>query len=172
HDHLCYTTDLPRSFVLNMSDEPDKMEYKSCNPKNKLQNAQWRHPKKLQIVARPEREFVYRDFVASRNGGDGVLVIKNQTPGLYWMTLTVFDSKADAGPLTVACGDQKLVDSVNIPSGTCLVKTVPLWIKSAETSIRFSGNWKLNALALQLTMGEREDYQFNRSYWNMKCEGE
>jgi hypothetical protein len=167
-DHLCYTTNMPETLVLNMSNDRDRMEYKSCNPKSELKNANWQHPEKLKIEKQVNQDFVYCDFIKSANREDGVLEIKNQVPGLYWLTLTVFDSQADTGPFTVSANKQLLVDNVKIKGNKYWIKTIPLWIKTNSEKIRFSGNWKLNALVLQLIMGEKEDYLFNRGYWNMK----
>lgn len=168
HDSLNYTTNMPQTLVLNMSYDADRMEYKSCNPNSKLKDAQWQYKRGLQIVKRPGQCFVYRDFISSADKTDGVLEIRNQVPGLYWLTLQVFDPQTVAGPFTVSVNKQKLVNDLKIPAKQYWSKTFPVWINGKSDKIRFSGNWKLNALTLQLMMGEKEDYLFKRGYWNSK----
>ncbi len=166
---FAYTSDVKRNLVINFSYDKDEMEYKSCNPKTKLSSIYWENPQNLQIISRNSRDFVYKDFITPKiSNSPTLLIIKNQPAGLYWLTLTIFDPKAETGTFSVFSDNKTLLENARIKAGEYWIKTIPIWIKKDGVRIKFVGNWKLNALALQLIMGENEDYQFKRSYWNMK----
>ena len=168
NEALAYTTDLPPALALNFSNSEANERYQACAanvPANKP--FRWRRPEDVHIVPRATGGFLRRDFGAAADGkSDGVLEIE-QRSGLYLLTLNIYDAREDAGPFDLAGPDGPLLKGVRVPRGRYWNKTVPIRFRDGKTALRFSGKWKINALALQLLLHEEEDFLFERPYWNM-----
>ena len=161
-----YTTDFPATLALNFSDSDANKRYQLCSatvPANKP--FRWR-PENIRIVSRAKGGLLRRDFAAAADGKSaGVLELK-QPSGLYLLTFNIHDAKEDTGPFDISGPDGTLLQGIRIPRGQFWDKTVPIRFRHGKTALRFSGKWKINALALQLMLNENEDFLFERPYWN------
>lgn len=162
-----YTTDFPVPLALNFSDSDTDQRYQLCAA-NGTANKSFRwQPENIRIVSRAQGGLLRRDFAAAADGkSDGILELQ-QPSGLYLLTLNIHDAKEDTGPFDLTGPDGPLLKSVSVPRGQVWDKTVPIRFRDGKTTLRFSGNWKINALTLQLMLNENEDFLFERPYWNM-----
>jgi hypothetical protein len=87
--------------------------------------------------------------------------------GLYLLTLNICDTAVPTGPFTIAGPEGVIIDNITLKPCENWVKTVPLRFRDGKAALRFRGNWKLNALALQAISYEAEDFLFDRPFWSM-----
>lgn len=171
NDPLAYTTSFPTTLALNFSEDDANDGYQLCPaaaPNDKP--FRWQKPKDIRIVPRATGGFLRRDFATSVDGAaDGVLELE-QPSGLYLMTLNVHDANEDTGPFDVIGPDGPLLRGIRVQRGQFLDKTIPVRFRKGKAALRFSGKWKINALALQLILLEDEDFVLERPYWNMEIE--
>jgi hypothetical protein len=158
---VSYTADFPVALALNFTDSDAHDMYVICPP------GRWDDASDVRIVPRAEGGFLRRDFAAG--GGDAALDLQLD-PGLYLLTLNVYDARGDSGPFTIAGPDGNLVENVTVPRGEYWDKTVPLRVREGDAKLHFSGTWKINALTAQLILRDDEDFLFERPYWNMAVE--
>ena len=168
NDALAYTTSFPTTLALNFSENDASDKYQLCPPATPNGKPfRWREPKNVRIVQRAAGGLLRRDFATATDGAnDGVLELE-QPSGLYLMTLNMHDPKEDTGPFDVIGPDGPLLRGLRVPQGRFLDKTIAVRFRKGKAALRFSGKWKINALALQLILQEHEDFILERPYWNM-----
>jgi len=172
NDALAYTTDFPTVLALNFSESDADARYRMC-PATVAGDKpfRWQQPEDVRIVPRAAGGRLRRDFAApARDACVGVLELDLQS-GLYLLTLNAYDAEADTGPFDIAGTEGALLEGIRIARGRFWDKTVPLRVRNGRTALRFSGKWKINALALQLILRDEEDFLFERPYWNMTPAG-
>jgi len=162
---VAYTVDFPVELALNFTDSDEHERYKRADPKA------WKHPQDVRIVPRAEGGLLRRDFAApGSEQTDNAYGLKLRS-GLYLVTLNIYDAKTDTGPFDLNCAEGPLLQNVTIPRGRFWNKTVPLRSRDGTAELRFSGDWKINALTAQKILHEEEDFLFEQPYWNMEVEG-
>ena len=173
NDALAYTTDFPVALALNFTDTDTDERYRMCGPTpSDGQPFGWKDPRNVRIVPRATGGLLRRDFAAphpatGKNSTDATLELKLR-PGLYLLTLNVYDARTDTGPFDLFSADGPLLQNVTIPRGRFWNKTVPLRSRGGRAELRFTGAWKINALTAQKILHEEEDYLFEQPYWNME----
>jgi hypothetical protein len=126
----------------------------------------------VRLVSRTTGGLLWRDFATAARPGTEVVFEIEQPAGLYLMTLHVRDDEAATGPFTVSDASGPVLGDVQVERGASWIRTVPLRLRDGRTALRFSGDWKVNALTLQAILGEAEDFLFGRPYWNLPEPGE
>ncbi len=169
---VAYTTEFPTTLALNFSENDADGRYRACPAVALADDTPfgWREPGDVIIVPRRDGGLLRRAFAAqARQGSEGVLELRLPS-GLYLLTLNVYDGENDTGPFGLGGPEGDLLSGIRIPAGTYWDKTVPLRVRNGLTALRFSGAWKINALALQQILRDEEDFLFERPYWNMALE--
>jgi len=170
HDRLRldYVHDFPVTLALNFSDKDGDKRYQACPvPVPAAIPCQWQSPASVRIVTRDKGGVLYRDFAAPAAAeGETTLELK-QRAGLYLLTLNVCDTAEKTGPFSIVGPQGPIFEGVSLKPGEHWVKTIPLRFRNGKASLRFRGNWKLNALALQAILYEPEDFLFDRPFWTM-----
>jgi len=129
-------------------------------------SCRWRHPERVRIVERPGGGLLYRDFATAQDGqADAELELALRS-GHYLLTLNVYDAEEDTGPFSVLGPDGPLFEDVAIPRGQYWCRTAHLRSRDGTAALRFTGRWKVGALALQSILYEAEDFVLDRPFWN------
>lgn len=164
-----YTTDLPVVLALNFSENDGDGRYRACPvPVPAGKPYRWDSPSAARIVTRGRGGLLYRDFAEAAVAGGAAEFQMKQRSGLYLLTLNVCDPEAATGPFSVAGPEGPLAEGITLSPGQHWVKSFPLRFRDGTASLRLSGKWKINALALQAILYEAEDYLFDRPFWTMK----
>lgn len=133
-------------------------------------DCRWRDPADVRVVGRDGGGVLYRDFaMPSEPGREGVLDL-TQRSGHYLLTLNVRDPQEDTGPFTVTGPDGPLFEDVTVEKGRYWFETAHLRFSDGAATLRFSGDWKVGALALQPILYASEDFILDRPFWNMNVE--
>jgi len=170
NDALAYTASFPTTLALNFSESDTNDTYQLCPPATPNGKPfRWREPKNVRIVQRAAGGLLRRDFATAMDSGDDGILELEQPSGLYLLTLNVHDAKEATGPFDVTGPDGPLLRGFQVPRGRFLDKTIPVRSRKGKIFLRFSGKWKINALALQLILQEHEDFILERPYWNMEA---
>ena len=173
NDALAYTTDFPVALALNFTDSDTDERYRMCDPTPSAGRPfGWKDPRDVRIVPRATGGLLRRDFAApapapGRDSTDATLELELRS-GLYLLTLNVYDAKTDTGPFGLFSADGPLLQDVSIARGRFWNKTVPLRSRGGKAELRFTGDWKINALTAQKILHEEEDFLFEQPYWNMQ----
>ncbi len=168
-DDVAYTTGFAISLGLNFSGDPSPAPYASYSPDAApTASYRWRDPGKVRIVTRPSGGLLYSDFATTADGKSGATLRLQQRSGQYLLTLYIRDPDAVTGPFTVTGPDGPLVEDMVVRAGDYWQKTVPLRFREGAIDLRFSGAWKIGALALQPILYETEDFVLEGRWWNME----
>ncbi|HCU36318.1 MAG TPA: hypothetical protein DGT21_12985 [Armatimonadetes bacterium] len=166
--NVAYTTGFAVSLGLNFSEGPSTEPYVSYAPgAPPAASHRWRNPEKVRIFTRDSGGMLYRDFATSVGGESRATLRLQQRSGWYLMTLSVRDPDATTGPFTISGPDGVLVGDVSVKAGDYWCKTVPLRFRNGAVDLRFTGDWKVGALALQPIVYETEDFVLEGRWWNM-----
>jgi hypothetical protein len=171
--NVAYTLGFPVVLALNFSHTAVGGDYEACATEVPADKPyRWRDPAQVRIVERPTGGMLYQDFATGADGNaEGVLEIE-QRSGLYLLTVNIHDPAADTGPMTISTADGPLLADVTVKRGEYWARTLPLRIRGGKTELRFSGDWKVGALSLQLLQYETEDFLFDQPFWNMAVASE
>jgi hypothetical protein len=172
-DPVAYTSEFPVALALDFSEAGGDARYTACGTTAPAGAPyRWRDPAAVRLVSRTTGGLLWRDFATAARPGTEVVFEIEQPAGLYLMTLHVRDDEAATGPFTVSDASGPVLGDVQVERGASWIRTVPLRLRDGRTALRFSGDWKVNALTLQAILGEAEDFLFGRPYWNLPEPGE
>jgi hypothetical protein len=165
---VAYTTDFPATLSVNFTDSDTHDRFQMCGAVPRRDKTfGWKKSDDIRIIRRPSGGLLRRDFATSASEGQLELKLRD---GLYLLTLNVYDPKQHTGPFTIVDANGALVKDVKVAKGAYYDKTVPLRVRGGLATLRFSGQWKINALTAQLILHDDEDFLFERPHWNMDVE--
>lgn len=86
--------------------------------------------------------------------------------GVYLMTVNTGNGSADAvQPMSLECNGKIIADKITVKPHSVNVIAFPVWVENGVADFRFSGNWMLSTINVQILQTAREDYTFRRGYW-------
>jgi len=165
---VAYTRGFPTSLAVNLSQEEDSSgEYVAYGEDDACR---WEQPESVRIVERDSGGLLYRDFATpAEEGAEGVLEIA-QRSGHYLLTMNLRDPQEDTGPFTVSGPDGPLFEDVTVEQGDYWFETAHLRVRDGAATLRFTGDWKVGALALQPILYASEDFILDQPFWNMQVD--
>ena len=162
---VAYTADFPATLSVNFTDRDRHDRFQMCAAVARGKSTfGWKNPGDIHLIRRPAGGLLRRDFATSDSAGQLELKLRD---GLYLLTLNIYDSQQDTGPFTIVDANGTLAKDVKVAQGAYYDKTVPLRVRGGLARLRFTGQWKINALTAQLILYDEEDFLFERPYWNM-----
>ena len=165
---VAYTIDFPAALSVNFTDRDRHNRFQMCGAVARGDNHfGWKHPANIRILSRSSGGLLRRDFATGTS--TGLLELKLRD-GLYLLTFNVYDPQQDTGPFTIADAHGVLVKDAKVAQGDHYDHTVPLRVRGGLATLRFTGQWKINALTAQRLLYDEEDFLFTRPYWNMHME--
>ncbi len=85
--------------------------------------------------------------------------------GLHILTFVSATGDQAAGPFEIAVNGQTVVEKLRIAPRSVSIVNHPVWLEKGSAEIRFSGEWRISAIADQLMMASAEDFTFRRGFW-------
>lgn len=167
---VAYTRGFPASLAVNFSrDEDPSGDYVASAGDDACR---WREPASARIVERDSGGLLYRDFAAPAEEGASAALEIAQRSGHYLLTMNLRDPQERTGPFTVTGPDGPLFEDVTVEAGDYWFDTAHLRFRDGAATLRFTGHWKVGALALQPIIYDTEDFIIGRPFWNMQADHE
>ncbi len=88
-------------------------------------------------------------------------------PGLYLVTVRSAAYEKSCGPFMIECDGKKIVEREKVKPYTVKTVTWPQWLEDKSVELKFSGNWRVSTISLQLLQHSKEDYRFRRGFWRI-----
>ena len=88
-------------------------------------------------------------------------------PALYLFTLSVNAGDKPVGRFDIAVAEKVITAKQLVPANTLRTYTWAQWVDRGIFELKFSGEWRISSLAVQMLQQSSEDYKVRRSFWRI-----
>lgn len=90
-----------------------------------------------------------------------------EEPALYLFTLSIAAGDKPVGIFNIGTAERLIAARQFIPAGTLRTYTWAQWVDGGSFELKFSGEWRISSLAVQMLQQKAEDYKVRRSFWRV-----